>query len=93
MSRPEVPKISLKAVERKRAELNSQRTLLHRTLRDAPSIEDALDVIRALNAALYPPRKEADGGGSSGFSLRSARILEAKHLTNFVQWTARGAHC
>jgi|SRR5215813_13994488 len=62
MSRPKVPKISLKAVERKRAELNSQRTLLHRTLRDAPSIEDALDVIRALNAALYPPRKEADWG-------------------------------
>ena len=58
MSRTEVPKISLKAVERKRAELDSQRVLLQRTLRDAPSIEDALDVFRALNAALYPPRKK-----------------------------------
>jgi hypothetical protein len=42
MSRPQVPKVSLKAVERKRHEVDSQRALLHRTLRDAPSIEDAL---------------------------------------------------
>jgi hypothetical protein len=54
-----VPKISLKAIERKRAELDSQRGLLHSALRDAPSIEDALDVFRALNAALYPPGKKA----------------------------------
>ena len=59
MSRPEVPKISLKAVERKRAELELQRVLLQRTLREAPSIEDTLDVFRALNAALYPPGKKA----------------------------------
>lgn len=58
MSRREVPKISLKAVERKRVELDSQRALLQRTLRDAPSIEDAMDVFRALNVALYPPRRE-----------------------------------
>ena len=58
MSRPEVPKISLKAVERKRSELDSQRALLQRTLRDAPNIEEAMDVFRALNAVLYPLRKK-----------------------------------
>jgi hypothetical protein len=55
----EVPKISLKAVERKRGELDSQRALLHRTLRDTPSIENMLDVFRALDAVLHPPRKNA----------------------------------
>jgi len=59
MSLPEAPKISLKAVDRKRTEFDSQRALLQRTLRDAPSIEDALDVFRALNAALHQPRKKA----------------------------------
>ena len=34
MSRSEVSKISIRAVERRRAELDSQRALLHRTLRD-----------------------------------------------------------
>jgi len=58
MSRPEVPKISLKAVERKRSELDSQRALLQRTLRDAPSIEEAMNVFRALDSVLYPPRKK-----------------------------------
>jgi hypothetical protein len=60
MSRLVVPKISLEAVERKRVELNSQRALLQRALRDSPSIEDALQVFRALQAMLHPPRKNAD---------------------------------
>jgi hypothetical protein len=59
MSRPEVPKISLRAVARKRDELDSQRALLHRTLREAPSIEAMMDVFRALETTLHPPRKNA----------------------------------
>jgi hypothetical protein len=59
MSRPEVPKISLRAVERKRGELDSQRALLHRTLREAPSIEEMMDVFRALETTLHSPRKNA----------------------------------
>ena len=55
----EVPKISLQAVERKRAELDSQRALLQRALRDAPDVEEAMDVFRALQAALHPPPKNA----------------------------------
>lgn len=59
MSRPEEPKISIRAVERRRAELNSQRALLHRTLRDAPSMDDVMDVFRALEAMLQPaPNKK-----------------------------------
>jgi hypothetical protein len=58
MSRPEVRKISIRAVERRRAELDSQSALLHRTLRDAPSIEEMMDVFRALDATLYSPRKK-----------------------------------
>ena len=59
MSRPEVPKISIKAVERRRPELDSQRARLQRTLRDAPSIEEMMDVFRALDVTLHPPRKKA----------------------------------
>jgi hypothetical protein len=57
MSRPEVRKISIRAVERRRPELNSQRALLQRTLRDAPSIADAMEVFAALQLMLHPPRK------------------------------------
>jgi hypothetical protein len=60
MSRLVVPKISLEAVEGKRVELDSQRALLQRALRDSPSIEEALQVFRALQAMLHPPRKNAD---------------------------------
>jgi len=59
MSRPDGTKIPLKAVDRRRVELNSQRGLLHRTLRDAPSIEEVMDVFAALQATLHPPRKNA----------------------------------
>ena len=58
MSRLEVRKISLKALERQRLELNSQRALLQRTLRDAPSIEEVMDVFAALQLMLHPPRKK-----------------------------------
>ena len=53
-----VRKTSIRAVERRRLELDSQRALLHRTLREAPSIEDAMDVFRALQLTLDPPRKK-----------------------------------
>jgi hypothetical protein len=59
MSRPEVPKISLKAVQRKRDELDWQRALLHRTLLEAPNIEEMMDVFRALETTLHSPPKNA----------------------------------
>lgn len=58
MPHPEVRKISVRAMARQRIELDSQRALLHRTLRDAPSIDDAMDVFRALQLALHPPREK-----------------------------------
>jgi len=58
MSRSEVSKISIRAVERRHVELDAQRALLHRTLRDAP-IEEMMDVFRALDLTLHPPRKKA----------------------------------
>jgi hypothetical protein len=61
MSRPKVSKLSIRAVERRRVELEPQRALLHRTLRDAPSIQEMLDVFRALDVTLHPPRKRARG--------------------------------
>jgi hypothetical protein len=64
MSRPEMRKISIRAVERRRLELDSQRALLHRTLRDARSIEDAMDVFRELQLTLHPPRKKQRLPGS-----------------------------
>lgn len=59
MPRPEVPKISLTALELRRVELDTQRALLHRTLRDAPSIEEIMEVFRALETTLHSPRKNA----------------------------------
>jgi len=53
----EVRNISTRAVKRRRTELDPQRTLLHRTLRDAASIKDAMDVLRAPERTLHPPRK------------------------------------
>lgn len=58
MSRQDVAKISTKNVERKRVELNSQRALLQRTLRDVASIDDAMDMFLALQLMLYPPGKK-----------------------------------
>lgn len=65
MPRQEIPKISLKAVERQRFELDSQRALLQRTLREAPSIEEAMDVFRALQLMLYPSRKKEKSPASA----------------------------
>jgi len=63
----EVRNISTRAVKRGRTDLDSQRALLHRTLRDAASIEDAMDVLGTPERTLHPPRK------SSG--QRCARLL------------------
>jgi hypothetical protein len=57
MFRPEIPKISLKHVQRRRNELDSHRALLQRTLRDAADIDEVTDIFPALMATLHTPRK------------------------------------
>jgi len=60
MSRSEARNISTRAFERRRAELDSHRAPLHRTLRAAPGIDDAIDVFRMLERTRHMPPKSGD---------------------------------
>jgi len=60
MSRSEVRNISTRAFERRRAELDSHRAPLRRTLRDAPAIDDAIDVFGTRERTRHSPPKSGD---------------------------------
>jgi len=55
-----VRNISTRAFERRRAELDSHRAPLHRTLRAAPGIDDAIDVFHMLERTRHMPPKSGD---------------------------------